>query len=400
MVLREGEIHGEVTEASLERLLERKGMERTERGSMQGGRGGSIDKKQGAEDKRPNFMVTAHGARAMAQGAANMNPLFYDQDYAAKSSYGRVIAPPILLYSTELVNGATDGFPGCHTIWRGCEFEWGEPMYVDEKIRGVTTLKDAVVINSRFGGGKAAIQDYETVSHNMDGEYKGTYRTSWHRFSRKNASQSSKYKSIERKMWTEDELDAVWAEYHSQNLTNIQGDTPLYYEDVNVGEQVPHIVKGPITLTSKMAFEMAQGSGGWVVGHELALALNERSPNLAIRNEENVPEPPVAIHWTNERCNKYLGMPGAYEAGFERLNWYVQLIMNWMGDYGRFRSMKIEFRGFHWQGDLIRLHAEVMDKRIEDGKALVDLKIQTITQRDDQTSEGKLTVQLPQKGDI
>ena len=76
MVLREGEIHGEVTEASLERLLERKGMERTERGSMQGGRGGSIDKKQGAEDKRPNFMVTAHGARAMAQGAANIIPCF------------------------------------------------------------------------------------------------------------------------------------------------------------------------------------------------------------------------------------------------------------------------------------------------------------------------------------
>lgn len=398
MALREGEIHGEVTEAGLQRLLERKGLERKHRGSMQRGR--TIAAKDHGEDEgKPNFIMSAEGSRRMAQGAANMNPLFYDEDYASKSSYGRMIIPPVLLYSTELVNGATDGFPGCHTIWRGCEFEWGEPIYVDEPIRAVTCLKDAVIINSRFSGGKAAIQDYETVSHNMEGVYKGTYRTSWHRFSRKHASQSSKYEKIERKQWTEDELQAVWDEYRSQNFKNIQGEQPLYYEDIEIGNNIPHIVKGPITLTSKLAFEFAQGSGGWVVGHELALELNTRYPNLAIRNEENVPEPPVSIHWTNERCNKYLGMPGAYEAGFERLNWYIQLIMNWMGDYGRFRSLKIDFRGFHWQGDLVRLHGDIVDKRIEDGKGLVDLKIRTVTQRDDETSEGRLTVQLPLRGD-
>ena len=97
---------------------------------------------------------------------------------------------------------------------------------------------------------------------------------------------------------------------------------------------MPYIIKGPVTLTSKIAFELAFGAMGWFVGHELALALWEKSPRLPIRNEENVPEPPVAIHWTNERCQKYLGMPGAYEAGFERLNWFTQLINNWMGDHG------------------------------------------------------------------
>ena len=394
MALREGEVWGEITEASLERLLERKGLERTTRGSMQRGR---ASLKEDASGEKPNFILTASTARRMAQGAANMNPLFFDKDYAAKSPYGRRIAPPCLLYFTELVNGATDGFPGAHTIWRGCEFEWGDPLYVDEPMRSVSYLKDAVIINSRFGGGKAAIQDYETVSHNMDGVYKGTYRTSWHRFSRKSAQQSSKYKKIERKIWTDEELEGVWEEYRNQNFKNIRGGEPLYFDDVQVGDEVPHIVKGPITLTSKMAFEFAQGSGGWVVGHELALELNTRYPNLAIRNEENVPEPPVSIHWTNERCQTYLGMPGAYEAGFERLNWYMQLIMNWMGDHGRFRAMNIDFRGFHWQGDLIRLHGTVTDKRVEDGKGLVDLKIQTVTHRDEETSAGKLTVELPQK---
>ncbi|MBT4161432.1 MAG: hypothetical protein HOC70_08960 [Gammaproteobacteria bacterium] len=396
MALREGEVHGQITEASLERLLERKGLQRAGRGSMQRGR--AISGDDGSDENKPNFKMSADGARRMAMGAANMNPLFYDKEYAAKSSHGRCIIPPALLYFTEVVNGATDGFPGCHTIWRGCEFEWGEPLYVEEPVRALTSLKDAVIINSRFGGGKAAIQDYETVTHNMDGVYKGTYRTSWHRFARKAAKESEKYSKIERKIWTDDELEAVWDEYNTQNRKNIQGDTPLYFEDVEVGTSIPHIVKGPITLTSKIAFEFAQGTGGWIVGHELAQDLNTQYPNLAIRNEENVPEPPVSIHWTNERCQKYLGMPGAYEAGFERLNWYMQLIMNWMGDHGRMRAMKIDFRGFHWQGDLIRLHGDIVDKRIEDGKGMVDLKIQTITHRDEPTSEGRLTVELPIRG--
>ncbi len=397
MAIGEGEIHGQVTEASLARLLERKGLERVTHGSLK--RTGSILELQNFEgDKRPNFMMSAETALRMARGTGNMNPLFFDREYAERSPYGRRIIPPATLYDTELVNGATDGFPGCHTIWRSCEFEWGEPIYVEEPIRAVSYLKDAALINSRFGGGLAAIQDYETVAHNMEGVYKGAYRTSWHRFSRQAATQSSKYKGIERQIWTDEQIEAVYDEYASQNRKNVRGDKPLYFEDVELGSEVPYIVKGPITLTSKLAFEFANGGVGWAVGHELAMDLNKRYPNLAIRNEENVPEPPISIHWTNERCQKYLGMPGAYEAGFERLNWYVQLIMNWMGDHGRLRNMTLEFRGFHWQGDLIRLYAHVVKKRLEGGKGLVDLKIQTITHRDDLTSEGKITVALPVKG--
>ncbi len=143
---------------------------------------------------------------------------------------------------------------------------------------------------------------------------------------------------------------------------------------------------------------MAFGAGGWFVGHELALELWEVAPRLAIRNEENVPEPPVAIHWTNERCQKYLGMPGAYEAGFERLNWFTQLIMSWMGDHGAFRTMHVEFLGFHWQGDAIRLFGRVTDKRVIDGRPLVELEIWSMSHpRGEKTTKGSVTVQLPSR---
>ena len=100
-----------------------------------------------------------------------------------------------------------------------------------------------------------------------------------------------------------------------------------------------------------------------------------------------------------ERCQTYLGMPGAYEAGFERLNWFTQLLMSWMGDHGLMRAMSAQFRAFHWQGDAVRLFATVTDKRVEDGEHLVDLRIWSESHpRGERTTEGEATVQLPSRG--
>ncbi|MBW2314197.1 MAG: MaoC family dehydratase N-terminal domain-containing protein [Deltaproteobacteria bacterium] len=398
--LREGEVWGEVTEASLNRLLERKGVVRNTRGTMT-----SLTQTKEKGEKEPPkpkdafFAMSKETVGRFARGFADMNPLYHKEAYAKKSPWGRIIAPPAAICYAETVNGATDGFPGCHTIWRGVEYDWVRPMFADEVVKSKTSLEDAYILeDSKFAGGKAAVQNYATEILTLQDEHIGTYRTSWQRFSRSGAKKESKYAGIERHMWTDEELEGVWQEYHDQNLKNRRGSDPLYFEDVGVGDVVPYIIKGPVTLTSKIAFEMAFGAFGWFVGHELALALWEKAPRLPIRNEENVPEPPVAIHWTNERCETYLGMPGAYEAGYERLNWLTQLINNWIGDHGKIRKLSCQFRGFHWQGDACRLHAEVIGKRIEGDEHLVDLRIWTESHpRGERTTDGEMTVELPSK---
>jgi hypothetical protein len=399
--LREGEVWGEITEASLNRLLERKGVPRNERGTMTTLTQSKEDepKEEAPKPKTSFFAMSKETTSRFARGFADMNPLYHKEAHAKKSPWGRIIAPPATICYAETVNGASDGFPGCHTIWRGVTYDWKRPMFADEVVKSTTCLEDVYLVeDSKFAGGKAAVQSYATDITTFDDELIGTYRTSWQRFSRSGAKKSSKYAGIKRHMWTDEELDSVWQEYHNQNLKNRRGAEPLYFEDVQVGDEVPYIIKGPVTLTSKLAFELAFGAFGWFVGHELALALWEKAPRLPIRNEENVPEPPVAIHWTNERCEKYLGMPGAYEAGFERLNWFTQLINNWMGDHGKMRQLDCQFRGFHWQGDACRLFAEVTGKRVENGEHLVDLKIWTMSHpRGERTTDGTMIVELPSK---
>ena len=391
MSLAEGEIRGEITEQSLSRLLERKDVERTRPGAMQRD---FLTPSRWAEGDlaKANFVVTSEMNERLARGIGDMNLLFLDPAYARKSPFGRKITPPSMMAYAENVNGAVDGFPGCHAIWRGLEFEWEELIYTDEPILSSSRLIDAKIVDSKFAGGMAGIQSYETRIENLDGQSKGVYRTHWHRFSRKKAASSGKYKKTEEKHWTDEELNAIWEEYRQYNF-NRRTSEALYVEDVDVGQDIPHIVKGPINLTSKLAFEFARGAGGWFVGHELAVELFEQYPNLAFRNEENVPEPPVAIHWTNERCQKYLGMPKAYEAGYERINWLAQMAMSWMGDHGRMVKMGLQFHGFHWQGDAIRMHGKVTAK--DETTGMVDLDIRTVTHRGEDTCTGTMRVKLP-----
>ncbi len=399
MALREGEVWGEVTEASLGRLLERKGVKRGERQSMFAV---GDDDAPAAPQDWSFFAVSPETAGRLARGIADMNKLYLDAGYAAASIWGRTILPPASLCWTQTMNGATEGFPGCHTIWRGVEWESERPMFAGDVFKSRSYLTDARIVDSEFAGGgrAAATQDYETETFDLAENYVGTYRTFWHRFSRSKAADKSKYAGQGGHVWTDEELEEVWAEYDEFNLKNRRGAEPLYWEDVAEGTDVPHIVKGPLTLTSKIAFEMWAGAFGWFVGHELARKLWAKKPNLPIRNEENVPEPPVAIHWTNERCQKYLGMPGAYEAGFERMNWFCQLLMSWTGDHGMIRKVSLQFRGFHWQGDAVRLFATVKAKRVESGRRLVDLDVWTVAHpRGERTTEGSAVVQLPSRDD-
>ena len=402
MPLREGEVYGEITEAGLSHLLERKGVKRADRQSMFAVDDDDMPALAALPKDWSFFMVSDETVQRLARGIGDTNKLYMDNAYAARSIWGRVLLPPASLCWTQTVNGASEGFAGCHTIWRGVEWELEHPLCAGELLKSRTYLTDARIVDSDFAGGTAAAatQDYETETFDGAERYIGSYRTFWHRFSRGKAKEKSKYAGQERHTWTDEELEEVWAEYDAFNLANRRGAEALWWEDVAEGDEVPHIIKGPLTLTSKIAFEMWAGAFGWFVGHELARKLWARKPNLPIRNEENVPEPPVAIHWTNERCESYLGMPGAYEAGFERMNWLTQLLMSWMGDRGMIRKVSLQFRGFHWQGDAVRLYATVVTKRVEDGRRLVDLDVWTVSHpRGDRTTEGTAVVQLPGRDD-
>jgi len=373
--------YGKITDEGIAELRKLIGVERT--GSSMHGRMEAMP-------------IVRELIRRFATGIADMNPLFLDEEYAKSSHYGTIILPPGMLSMMERVNGATDGLPGCHTIWRHATLEWYLPMKLGDVLKSSTRLLDVREVESKFGGGRSVIQDYETTVKSKNDEVVGIYKTSWLRFERAKSKGAGKYMARPLAHYTPEEIEDIKAQYKREVR---RGSQPLYWEDVQVGEEIPPKIKGPTTTTSKIAFELAGGSGGWVVGHELAFELFERHPGLPFINEQGIPEAPLAIHWSNERCQKILGLPGAYEAGYERINWMVQGYMNWMGDHGRMKKLFVRFPRFSLLGDTTWCKGKVVGKRIEGENHIVALDIWTENQMGENTTVGQAEVILPSTGD-
>jgi acyl dehydratase len=372
---------GKITDDAVERLRTRIGVER----------------KSSNMHRAGLLHVTPETIRRFALGSGDDNPLYVDAEYARSSRYGALITPPSITGFLERANGASDGLPGCHTIWREANYEWLLPMRAGDVLDSSSYLRRVEIIPSKFGGGRAAVQDYETEIWNQSGARVGTYKTSWHRFERTGAKRASKYEERELPHYTPDDIERIKADYRREVR---RGATPLYWEDVREGDEIPFVVKGPTTEISKFAFESWLGAGGWFVGHKLAFELFEKHPGLPFINEQGIPEAPVAIHWSNVRSQRILGLPGAYEAGYERTSWLVHMLMNWIGDEGFLVHLTQRFPTFNLLGDTTWCHGTVKRKEVRpdpvDGKRhAVTCEVWTVNQRGDVTTTGTATVMLP-----
>ena len=63
----------------------------------------------GGQLKEP---VRINDIRRWAQGMQNPNPVYYDEEYAAESFYGEIVAPQSFTVCTDVGHGATPAIQG------------------------------------------------------------------------------------------------------------------------------------------------------------------------------------------------------------------------------------------------------------------------------------------------
>jgi len=93
-----------------------------------------------------------------------------------------------------------------------------------------------------------------------------------------------------------------------------------------------------------------------------------------------------------------VGMPGGYDVGPQRISWLGQLMTNWMGDDGFLRRLNVSVRRPNIFGDVSWCRAEIVDKRVDDGRHVVDLALRVENQLGEITAKGEATVALPTRG--
>jgi acyl dehydratase len=324
--------------------------------------------------------ATRDAIRHWAHGIGDRNPYW--------ASAG--VAPPTILFAMDrIVSGYVGGLPGVHAMYGGTDFRWRAPIREGDRIGGDSVLQDLVERPSAFAR-RAVQQVYRTTFRNQSGAVVCEADSWCFRTERDTARERGKYRGVERARYGPDEIAEIAAAYRGEA---VRGPEPRHWETVAVGDELPAVVKGPLTVTSVIAFVQGWGSL-YVRAHGLAFDLFARHPALGIPNESGVPEPPERVHW-DEPFARSVGVPGAYDYGPERVAWLGHLVTNWMGDAGALRRLDVQVRRHNLIGDVTWCRGAVTGKREEDGQALVDLDLRAVNQRGETTAQGRAVVALP-----
>ncbi len=338
-----------------------------------------------------NHETTRLAIRHFARGIGDTNPLWLDEEYARKTRHGTIIAPPTFVLSCG--SSANIGFRGLHSFYSGGEFEFYKPIRVNDQVTPKATFLDIVEKKSQFA--KRMFQSiFEVLYRNQRDEIVTRHLRYSMRFERDAAVGKGKYMHLTQHHYTEEELKAIEADYDREI---IRGANPRYWEDVQVGEELTPVVKGPLTVTDVIAWLVGSGTTPFIRAHRIGLAFRRAHPGAYAANELGIPDIVERVHWENAYAQK-VGVPAAYDYGPQRASWLAHLMTNWIGDDGRLKTLKFQVRQHNLIGDTTWCKGKVTGKYVKDGESIVECEIWAENQRGDVTLPGSATVVLPTRG--
>ena len=338
-----------------------------------------------------NTSATADAIRHFCNGIGDANPLYTDPEYAQKTRFGRLVAPPCFLYSVYWAAQGR-GMPGIHAWHSGDEWEFYLPVLEGDTLTYTNELKEVKIKKSRMAG-TTAIQYHDIRYYNQTGGLVARALDWCVRAGRSASGQKGKYRDIKPASYTREELQRIYADYEREE---IRGANPRYWEEVTIGDELTPVVKGPLSLRDIYAWLIGAGSP-FLKAHGAALAFLNRHPGVdMVDAQTGVADVPELVHMEETRAQT-IGIPGAYDYGCQRISWLGNLVANWMGDDGFLRKLRAELRRFNVVGDTTWLKGRVNKKYTQEGRHFVDIECRAENQRGEVTMPGTATVELPAK---
>lgn len=342
------------------------------------------------------YEVTRDNIRHYAHGIGDDNPLWCDPAYAANGPYGRPVAPPSFVFAlNRILSGYVGGLSGVHAMWSGSDITWHQPMCLGTTIRCEAHLKDLVEHQTRFAG-RAIQQIYHVDFYDQDDQLLVAGDSWCFRTERDTARElGTKYEGAMEipAPYTSEQLDRVWAMYEAEE---VRGPLPRYIEDVAVGEQLPPMVKGPMTVTGFIGF--AQGWGGlYIRANRLAWKQRRKHPGLGIPDRFGIPDVPERVHWDDDLA-RMVGTPRAYDYGPERCSWLIHQLTDWIGDSGTVLRHRCQIRRHNPVGDIVTIDGRVTMLSTDDhGRQTVEVEQRAVNQDGELSATGVGTVILPSR---
>ncbi|HUV52862.1 MAG TPA: MaoC family dehydratase N-terminal domain-containing protein [Dehalococcoidia bacterium] len=339
---------------------------------------------------RQNEAASKDSIRQFCNGIGDDNPLYRNAEYATRTRWGHIIAPPTFLYAVACPQGM-EGLAGVHAFYCGCNWEWFKAIHINDDLTCVDYPTDLIEKQGKMGG-RQFLQIGRTVYYNQRGEIVGTQKRETMRVERQQAKERGKYAGMTKYVYTQEELRKVDQSYENEQ---VRGANPRFWEDVNVGDPVTPVTKGPLGQTDMVEFWV--GIGGGQGAHRIRRTYMKRHPKWGIKDPKSgILEPMADVHYESDKSDA-IGVPVAYDLGMQRFCWAGHVITNWMGDEGFMKKLSARCILFNVFGDTQFIGGTVAKKWTEGNEYLVEIAIKTVNQRGEETMPGKAVVSLPSK---
>lgn len=138
----------------------------------------------------------------------------------------------------------------------------------------------------------------------------------------------------------------------------------VYYEDIEVGTELPSMVKHPTTR------QLVMWAGASWDYYE--------------------------IHYDKDAAQKG-GLPGVIVHGALTSSFLAQLLTDWMGETGYLKTLSNNWKRMHFPGEDITCKGKVTNKQVEGNNHLAELKLWSENPKGEECAISLATVILPSK---
>lgn len=333
------------------------------------------------------------------------NPLWHDPAYGAKTRWRGQIAHPLFIqtmginecppYTAEQKALFRGLFRGTGKYLASTTWSFYRPIFAGDVAYEEYATSDIQVKQSSFSGGRSVIDSYRSLYADAAGQVLAQREHSLVNAERKGSKLKGKYAAISKHEYTPDDIARIDEVYAAEQR---RGAVPRYWEDVEIGEALTPVAKGPLTMTDLICRHIATGMADGYDHGPLRYAWKSRQKIGPFFTPDHlgVPQPQQRVHWDDARAQD-LGLPAGYDYAIMRFAWLAHLLTNWMGDDGWIESYSADLRQFNFIGDFHIVGGTVTGKSIERDRPTIEIALEATNQRGDVTTRGAARVLLPSR---
>ena len=336
-----------------------------------------------------NTVATQDAIRHFAYGISDDNPLWLDPAHAAETQAGCVLAPPTFLTSVLYphLHGEPMEVPLANLIG-DLEFQWYAPILLGDSFRA--SAKVTGVYESKDRAGRRLVYVLsETNYRNQNGVVVGKALGTMVRYA---LADNNLLDNRSIYQYTSEELEAIGEAQRHEVRTGIRQWTD---EEIFVGQELPPLVRGPLTIGDLICWQAAIGPSyrPGSLGYVDSLA----APHNAVKN----PLTGWPVKYSQQHEDFLLasqrGMPAPFDNGVMRLAWIGPLLTNWMGDSGTLTRLSIQIMEPNLYGDTTWYRGVVAEKAYQNQGVLLKINLTGTNQLNVTTTQGIAEAFVPLK---